>query len=398
MGVGEHDRVDRRRIDRELVPVAQAQFLQALEEAAIDQDPRASVFDQEAAAGDGAGRAEKAQGRRGGGGAWRSALIARSRAPRNQRRALNPVGRMFDGIAGDHRSRAGAPDEIERAGREDRMHHGRIDRPHTALAQGVHGRGDGRAAARDVVITTARATRGISAEAHAHSAIAQRRFTPTTHRTPAARATALIHGSDSSSGPTAIASSPPCRSSHRAIAGAALSERPRPAVTSPRRRMRWRCASTVSTRSKARPRQLAEDRLRDWLAGAKDPVLAHVGEVGRDQRDAPRAGAAQRVGRQQRRHQLAVGIVERLHHDGVGAGAMGDPDQRFAVGKGMRAHGRERRAEVARQPPRKACRIGNSVDDRKGIARAGQRTHLRRFSWPLDRTRAQAYAFLAKHA
>ena len=64
MGVAERDRIDRRRLDWELVPVAQAQLLETLEQAAIHQHPRVSVFDQEAAAGHGAGRAEKAQGRR----------------------------------------------------------------------------------------------------------------------------------------------------------------------------------------------------------------------------------------------------------------------------------------------------------------------------------------------
>jgi hypothetical protein len=83
----------------------------------------------------------------------------------------------------------------------------------------------------------------------------------------------------------------------------------------------------------------------------KDLVRAHVREVGRHQRHAPRAGAPQRVGREQSRHQFAVGIVERLHKDSFGARAMCNPDRRFAVGERMGSYGRECRVEA----PREAC-------------------------------------------
>ena len=67
------------------------------------------------------------------------------------------------------------------------------------------------------------------------------------------------------------ATAPRCRRSHAASAGAADSERLRPAITSARRRTRWRCASTVSTPSKASPSQRADDLLRHRLAGARTP-------------------------------------------------------------------------------------------------------------------------------
>jgi hypothetical protein len=85
---------------------------------------------------------------------------------------------MFDGVARDHRPRASAPDEIKRAGREDRVHHRRIDRSHPAFTQGAHGRGDSRAAARDVVYhDDTCATRKLR-KAHVHAAIAQAPFHP----------------------------------------------------------------------------------------------------------------------------------------------------------------------------------------------------------------------------
>jgi hypothetical protein len=59
MRVGEHDRVERRGVDQERLPVAQTQFLESLEKTAIDQDTAAARADQEAAAGDSAGGAQK---------------------------------------------------------------------------------------------------------------------------------------------------------------------------------------------------------------------------------------------------------------------------------------------------------------------------------------------------
>jgi Mg2+-importing ATPase len=53
VGMCEHDRVDRSRVDRERVPVLLAEPLEALEHAAVDQDPSAECVDDEAGAGDG---------------------------------------------------------------------------------------------------------------------------------------------------------------------------------------------------------------------------------------------------------------------------------------------------------------------------------------------------------
>ncbi len=46
VGVGQHDPVDRRRIDRQAVPVPLAEFFRALEEAAVHEQALAARFDQ----------------------------------------------------------------------------------------------------------------------------------------------------------------------------------------------------------------------------------------------------------------------------------------------------------------------------------------------------------------
>ena len=65
MGMGEQHRIDRGRLDGKLRPVALAQLLVALEQAAIDQDALASGLDQVTRTGDGAGGTEKLQRRLG---------------------------------------------------------------------------------------------------------------------------------------------------------------------------------------------------------------------------------------------------------------------------------------------------------------------------------------------
>ena len=62
VGVGEDDGVDGGGLDGEGVPVLEAVFLGALEEAAIDEDAAAAGFEEVAGAGDGAGGAEEAEG------------------------------------------------------------------------------------------------------------------------------------------------------------------------------------------------------------------------------------------------------------------------------------------------------------------------------------------------
>ena len=59
VGVAQHHGVDRRRLDRKRRPVALAQRLVALEQAAVEQDARAAGVDQVARAGDRVGGAEE---------------------------------------------------------------------------------------------------------------------------------------------------------------------------------------------------------------------------------------------------------------------------------------------------------------------------------------------------
>lgn len=60
--VRDHHRVDPGRIDGERIPVPLAQQLVALEEAAVDEDSRASGVDQVAGSGDRVGGAEEGEG------------------------------------------------------------------------------------------------------------------------------------------------------------------------------------------------------------------------------------------------------------------------------------------------------------------------------------------------
>jgi hypothetical protein len=57
--MGQHDRVDFSRVHRQRVPVAQAQLLEALEQAAIEQHLAAAGCQQVFGAGHGAGGAEE---------------------------------------------------------------------------------------------------------------------------------------------------------------------------------------------------------------------------------------------------------------------------------------------------------------------------------------------------
>ena len=58
---GQHDVVDRGDVDRHRLPVSEPEFLQALEQSAVDQDARAAGLDQVPGAGDRARRAEELQ-------------------------------------------------------------------------------------------------------------------------------------------------------------------------------------------------------------------------------------------------------------------------------------------------------------------------------------------------
>jgi len=59
MGMGQHHGIDLVRRDGQRLPVAQAQLLVALEQAAIDQQALAVVAHQVLGAGDGAGAAQE---------------------------------------------------------------------------------------------------------------------------------------------------------------------------------------------------------------------------------------------------------------------------------------------------------------------------------------------------
>jgi hypothetical protein len=61
VSVRQHDRVDRVRSDRKIFPVAQPQFLEPLEQPAVEQHARAGVLDQVFRSGHGASRPEKRQ-------------------------------------------------------------------------------------------------------------------------------------------------------------------------------------------------------------------------------------------------------------------------------------------------------------------------------------------------
>jgi hypothetical protein len=61
MGMGEQHGIDACRIDRQRSPVAQAQLLEALEQAAIHQQPRAAELKQIFRAGDGTDAAEESE-------------------------------------------------------------------------------------------------------------------------------------------------------------------------------------------------------------------------------------------------------------------------------------------------------------------------------------------------
>ena len=61
MRVRQDHGVDARRLDREGIPVAQAELLQPLEQTAIDEDPPSGRLDQVAGARDRAGAAEEGE-------------------------------------------------------------------------------------------------------------------------------------------------------------------------------------------------------------------------------------------------------------------------------------------------------------------------------------------------
>jgi len=59
VGVREQNRVDPMGIDREAIPITQAQRLESLKQAAIDQQPMFGIFNEVFRAGDGSGPAQE---------------------------------------------------------------------------------------------------------------------------------------------------------------------------------------------------------------------------------------------------------------------------------------------------------------------------------------------------
>ena len=115
-------------------------------------------------------------------------------------------------------------------------------------------------------------------------------------------------------------------------------------------------------RVEAPPQPVADHALRDGLAWCEDRVLSHVGEVRRDERHAPRAGAAQRVGREHGLDQLRVGVVEGAHDDGVVGGWGVDTDETLAVGKAMHRDAIAADAQMACQRAAEGGAVCEGVD------------------------------------
>ncbi len=115
VGVGQHHRVDRFGGHGELAPVAKAQRLLTLEQAAVDEHPRPRGVEQEAASGDGPRRAEEAEDRH------RRSGNCRDRRHRTGRYSIRPAIRAaaMASIASIRRSssRISAANAARRSGR-----------------------------------------------------------------------------------------------------------------------------------------------------------------------------------------------------------------------------------------------------------------------------------------
>ncbi len=210
-----------------------------------------------------------------------------------------------------------------RAGREDRVHHHRIDPRRTGAAHGAARR---RRRSRPSSRCRPRAPRARERSAdparqrHRDGSSPRRRFwrhAPGRARQAAPRRAPRARTPRRARRPARLAGAAQPGSQRRR--GRARSARH--ANTSASAATRCRCASTHSTRSKALAEQLGDDALRDRLAGLERGVLPHVAEIRRHQRDGRRAGAPQRVGREQQLDELRVRVVERAHQHGRAVGA-----------------------------------------------------------------------------
>ncbi len=108
--------------------------------------------------------------------------------------------------------------------------------------------------------------------------------------------------------------------------------------------------------------EAADHFLADHLAGLEGHVLAHVGQVGRDQQQAPRAEAARLAGHQQQLDQLLVGTVETaVQQQGVGQRpvlAQRQAQAQLLVGEAVALDRRGRQPQLGGQAQRGGAFVG----------------------------------------
>jgi hypothetical protein len=103
-------------------------------------------------------------------------------------------------------------------------------------------------------------------------------------------------------------------------------------------------------------------RLAEGLARRKDPVLAHVGQVGRDQVDLRRSGPPQGVRRQKQGHKAAVRPGEAAVKDRRPTGRRRDGGPRLPVREGVGPDEIQRQAKGVGEPSRRAGLVREGVD------------------------------------
>jgi len=86
----------------------------------------------------------------------------------------------------------------------------------------------------------------------------------------------------------------------------------------------------------------ADDALADRLAGVEGHVLPHVGQVGRDQREVPRAQRARGARRQQQFDQLLVGLLQAAPDHHPRRQKVGQAQAQFAIRETMALQHRQR--------------------------------------------------------
>ncbi len=81
--------------------------------------------------------------------------------------------------------------------------------------------------------------------------------------------------------------------------------------------------------------ETADHALADHLAGVEGDVLAHVGQVGRHQREVTRAELARRLRGQQQLHQFFIGLVQAAPEHHARRQRFGQAQAQLAVGKAV---------------------------------------------------------------